>query len=106
MSTANERSQPRLPTTPSGDSFVGQTESVEIDLQCDCEHWATVHTLSWVTDGHGHITHTECTCNNCPVGAHTRPWPSSLELQDAGAPSNVPRCAVEKPSEKAFSLFG
>jgi hypothetical protein len=79
---------------------------VELDLQCDCEHWATVHTLRWATDGQGHVEHAECTCNNCPVGANARPWPSALELQDAGAPSNVPRCAAEEPAKKDFNLFG
>ena len=106
MSATSERSQPLLPTSHSADAFVGAPESVELDLQCDCEHWATVHTLRWLTDARGHVTYSECTCKNCPVGANARPWPTALELQDAGAPSRVPRCAVEKPRARAFNLFG
>jgi hypothetical protein len=64
--------------------------SVELDLRCDREQCATVHTLRWATDGFGRLRRKECTCNSCPRGSNTRLWPSAIELQDAGATGGVP----------------
>jgi hypothetical protein len=78
--------------------------SAEVDLQCAREHWATVHVLNWAIDHHGDAVNKVCTCSTCPTGANTRPWPTKFELQDAGAPSNVPRDDVAGPSEPGQTL--
>ena len=70
---------------------VEATESIELDLPCEREQWATVHLLRWGIDEHGRARNKTCTCLTCPVGANARPWPTKLELQDAGAPRSVPR---------------
>jgi hypothetical protein len=66
------------------------TGSIELDLRCEREQCTTVHTLRWATDGRGRLRGNECTCNTCPRGANTRPWPTRIELQDAGAANRVP----------------
>ena len=64
--------------------------SVQLDLRCEREQRATIHTLRWATDGIGRLSQKECTCNSCPRGSNTRLWPSTIELQDAGATGRVP----------------
>jgi len=78
--------------------------SVELDLQCAREHWATVHVLQWSVDHRGNAVNKVCTCTTCPTGSNTRPWPTKFELQDAGAASNVPRDDAAGPSEPAQTL--
>ena len=78
--------------------------SAEVDLQCIREHWATIHILHWSIDRHGNAVNKVCTCSTCPTGANTRPWPTKFELQDAGAPSNIPRDESAAPAEPAQTL--
>ncbi len=72
--------------------------SVELDLRCEREECATVHTLRWTVDGHGRLRGKECTCNTCPRGGNARPWPTAIELQDAGATGRVPASDDPEPA--------
>jgi hypothetical protein len=72
--------------------------TAELDLRCEREQCATVHTLRWATDGFGRLTRKECTCNTCPRGSNTRLWPSAMELQDAGATGRVPHTDDAEPA--------
>jgi hypothetical protein len=72
--------------------------SVALDLRCEREQHATVHTLRWTVDGYGRFRGNECTCNSCPRGANARLWPTAIELQDAGATGRVPASEDPEPA--------
>jgi hypothetical protein len=75
----------------SSTAFGAPAGSEQLDLNCEREGHTTVHILRWSVDRQGGPANKTCTCRTCASGANTRPWPTKLELQDAGAPSSVPR---------------
>jgi hypothetical protein len=94
-----------FPSVPGGLHQI-ESHSVELDLQCEREQWATVHTLRWDVDRNGAVTNKECICKSCPRGANTRPWPTKLELQDAGAASDVPRSEADDHLKWPYTVAG
>ncbi len=83
-----------------------ESHTVDLDLRCEREQWATVHTLGWDTDRNGHASNKTCTCKSCLRGANTRPWPTKLELQDAGAAPDVPRSEIDEHLKWPFTIAG